>query len=1518
MENYKIIISSGKGYSEIVLDNKAGKFSIGSSKECDCVIRDVADFEVNLEFRDENWEVECSDGTYFLFNGITKMVSKQLNHGDDLLFKCEGTSEELFSLSFMLNFIYYDKKYDYKIDIQNTDRITLGRDSRFAIYLKEELLGTDYLEIIHNGGTYTLKDNNSKYGVYLNGKRITKQVDLHDYDFFFVLNYAFYFKEGCLYTDLSDQEQIAVNGLKIDQIFEQKSTLEYPKFNRNTRVKTVLDEEPIPILLPDTPREKPRRNLLVTLLPTVGMMAVSMLMRGLMMNGGKYIVYLGIAMVGMGVITSVVTFVNEKKEYKRSVIEREEKYTEYIKNKRVEIRKKREEELEALNAMYYSLDQEIRMVEDFSADLFNRDEKDEDYLDVRLGTGFVEAKAKIDYKPQETLDTKDELAMIPQQVADEYKYIAQAPIVVKLAELNALGVVGDVSDRLEILRTMVVDIVVRQHYSNTKLFFMFPDEYKDQFNWVRFLPHVDNEKLKARNIVCDDESKTLIFDYLYNLISFRENSEEKQPTLVIIIFDSVGLRKHPLSNYIEKAKDLGVVFIFFEQLEEMLPKGCDNIVRLNNGEKRGMLLQSDDSSISSEFVYDTIDPITVEKLVMKLAPVYAEEISLDNTLTKNITLFELLKINNPHKIPIAENWQRFNVVESMAAPLGVNAKDEIVALDIHEKYHGPHGLVAGTTGSGKSEILQSYMLSLALRYHPYEVSFVIIDFKGGGMANQFAELPHLIGAITNIDDREITRSLLSIKAELKKRQRCFAQAEVNHIDAYIRKYKNGEVRIPLPHLIVIVDEFAELKADQPDFMKELISAARIGRSLGVHLILATQKPSGVVDDQIWSNSKFKLCLKVQNKQDSNDVIKSPLAAEIREPGRAYFQVGNNEIFELFQSAYSGAPEVTADTEKKAFEVSMLSLSGKRNIIYQQKEDKTKARSLTQLERIVDNLNEYCEKIKLAKLPPICLPPLEEHIVIDFDHKTDSASKIPIGIYDDPDNQYQGVYDLDLSDGNVWILGSSQMGKTSMLQSIISYMAANNSPSQLQFYILDFASGVLKQFDKLNHVSTVILPNEDEKMKGFYRTIAGEMERRKEILSSKGVSSFTSYLDGGYTDLRRIVVIIDNISVLKELYEGEDEMLLKLVREGSSLGITVISANAQTTGFGYKYLASFASRIALTCTEDTEYTYLFSSTRMRPKGVPGRCLVKIDRTLFECQAFLAFEGEREIDRAEKIREFIDKCNDKYRDDAAPRMVQMPNVYLYSMLKEYNRTNLSNSSVVNVGLNFSDVSPFCLDLKRLGIFSMSGNKRNGKTNVSKVILEELANKQRQDVADVYIIDFYKKDLSPYADMEFVKGYSCDSLDAVTYMKAIDAVLSERYDALRKGEFDPEADAPAQIVILNNPDAITDIANDSEALEVFKKLQSRYRDCGAGLIIDSFPNEVISFGANDILRYVKDNLNTLMFDDIDDIKINIMPAGTKRRFPKSLVPGECYYLKGNDIQKMKILFAPERKQAPKTTES
>lgn len=381
------------------------------------------------------------------------------------------------------------------------------------------------------------------------------------------------------------------------------------------------------------------------------------------------------------------------------------------------------------------------------------------------------------------------------------------------------------------------------------------------------------------------------------------------------------------------------------------------------------------------------------------------------------------------------------VYKSMAAPLGVKANDEIVYLDISDKgsAHGPHGLVAGTTGSGKSEILQTYVLSMATLFHPYEVGFVIIDFKGGGMANQFKDLPHLMGTITNIDGREITRSLLSTKAELVKRQTLFAAAGVNHINDYIKLYKKGEVTQPLPHLIMIVDEFAELKAEYPDFMKEIISAARIGRTLGIHLILATQKPAGVVDNQIWSNSKFKLCLKVQTKEDSNEVIKTPLAAEIKEPGRAYFQVGNNEVFELFQSAFSGA-KVTEGSSERPVELYELNKWGKRKLVYTNKTSQTREDAPTELEEIVEHVHNYCAAHGIARLPGICLPPLPDTLRADrlsrFEKDICKGIIIPIGMYDDPENQIQGNYEVNFTASNTYIIGSPQSGKTTLLQTII--------------------------------------------------------------------------------------------------------------------------------------------------------------------------------------------------------------------------------------------------------------------------------------------------------------------------------------------------------------------------------------------------------------------------------------------------------------------------------------------------
>ncbi len=769
----------------------------------------------------------------------------------------------------------------------------------------------------------------------------------------------------------------------------------------------------------------------------------------------------------------------------------------------------------------------------------------------------------------------------------------------------------------------------------------------------------------------------------------------------MFLFDEYGFKNHPISKFTENAKDLGITFIYFGDKKTDIGLNCNYIIDIKD-ENTATLIDTSDANSASLFNYVSVPDNQAAAIVDLLAPVYTEEISLEGTLVKNISLFKLLNIIAVDDIDLTANWSKSQVFKSMSAPIGVS-KSGIVSLDLHDKAHGPHGLVAGTTGSGKSEILQTYILSMALLFHPYEVSFVIIDFKGGGMVNQFKDLPHLVGAITNIDGKEIERSLKSIKAELNKRQRLFAQAEVNHIDKYIKKYKAGEVSEPLPHLILIVDEFAELKAEQPEFMKELISASRIGRSLGVHLILATQKPSGQVDDQIWSNSRFKLCLKVQDQQDSNEVLKSPLAAEIKEPGRAYLQVGNNEIFELFQSAYSGAPEKADDNNVKEFSIYSLTDSGRRIPVFQQKKKKNGEKSATQLEALVKYVHDYTESHHIAKLPDICLPPLPE--VINYYSADVGEFSVPIGIYDDPDNQLQTAYGINIFSDNTLIIGSSQSGKTNLLQLLIRGIADKYTPNEVNIYIIDFASMVLKNFESLNYVGGVVCSNDDEKLKNLFKLITEQIETRKQKLLEKGVSNYLSYKEAGNTDLPQIVLMIDNLTALNELYLQDNDVLLTICREGLAVGISVIVANSQTRGIGYRYMSNFSSKIALFCNDSGEYVTLFEHCKNKPSDIRGRCIVEIEKQHYECQSFLAFEGEKEYERVQSISDFVEKLNSKFFDLYAKKIPEIPDILVESTL--FNDYNLDyDINNLAIGLNYENVSPVILDLYKQGVLAILG--------------------------------------------------------------------------------------------------------------------------------------------------------------------------------------------------------------------
>lgn len=439
-----------------------------------------------------------------------------------------------------------------------------------------------------------------------------------------------------------------------------------------------------------------------------------------------------------------------------------------------------------------------------------------------------------------------------------------------------------------------------------------------------------------------------------------------------------------------------------------------------------------------------VENIELEKTARTLSAIIHEQ-GISSKIPESVTFFEMYGVEKPEELQSKLRWENHQSHKSLAVPLGLRGKDDYVELNLHEKAHGPHGLVAGTTGSGKSETVQSYILSLAVNFHPHEVGFLLIDYKGGGMANLFANLPHLLGTITNLDKEESMRAMASIKSELARRQRIFGENQVNHINGYNKLFRLGKVTEPLPHLFIISDEFAELKKEQPEFMSELVSAARIGRSLGIHLILATQKPSGVVDEQIWTNSRFRLCLKVQNTGDSKEMLKTPGAANITQAGRAYLQVGNNEIYELFQSAWSGAAydEERAEQEKEDSRVYLVNELGQGELLNADlsgSEENGQIRA-TQLDVTVQYLAKLYAEEKAVPVKRPWLPPLPSILQSPYTKIVkDSATfakgdyTLGLGLIDVPEEQLQEEYTLDLiKNGHLLYMASSGYGKTMLLE-----------------------------------------------------------------------------------------------------------------------------------------------------------------------------------------------------------------------------------------------------------------------------------------------------------------------------------------------------------------------------------------------------------------------------------------------------------------------------------------------------
>lgn len=1509
---YKVTLFGNGIYKEIELpEDMEGSLLIGTTPDCQIRFnRDnfFDDFEISLMKKNQGWTAACRNTVYFQTEQAVKQYFLILKHGDRIHVQYESTGVELFKMEFMLDYEREIRPYRYCADISRVSRLTVGGGPDCEIRIEDSLTGQDRLHLMRGDGGYHLDASDSRYGVLVNGfKAGSPSVFLPFENFFALGGYGFYITDRELY--FTDHDRIHT-GFPVRHVTVGNGVFQYPKFIRNVRQQYQVPDTAIEVLAPKQKPQAPKKNLLMTIVPVIASLALIVILRGIMGGGGSFILY-SAAMMAMGGVMSVWNFLNDGKEYKMAIAAREESYNAYIALKEEQIGQLRDKELAILKNRYLSTQEDLALAGQFDARLYERRPQDEDFLEVYLGQGVIPSGCQVKYREQEYKDTDDEFQDYPAMLHDKYQFLSGGPVTMKLGQMNAAGISGSRGRLYQITKNMALDLCIRQFYQDVKLYFILDPDDARLFSWLRWMKHTWNDVIASRNFMYDDESAKKVLEVLYSELAQRETMKEKEINtlcqVVIFVYRSEKLMLHPVSRYIDKARSLGFHFVFLEERREYLPQGVDQLITLSEQDFSGILQDTLDGERQQQFYYPHVSTEEAAAAALRLACVQVDDVSLESTLTHNISLFRLMGILSASELDLKTRWEKSKIYESMAAPVGVQSGDEIVYLDLHEKAHGPHGLVAGTTGSGKSELLQTYILSMASLFHPTEVGFVIIDFKGGGMVNQFKELPHLIGAITDIDGREITRSLLSIKAELDKRKELFAQSGVSHIDQYIQLYKKHEVSIPLPHLILIVDEFAELKMDQPEFMKELISAARIGRSLGVHLILATQKPSGVVDSQIWSNSRFKLCLKVQGKEDSNEVLHSPLAAEIKEPGRAYLQVGNNEIFTLFQSAYSGAP-VNVDDNSRRYVISRIDLGGKRTVIYEKKPGKVQGKKETQLDALVKYIGDYCRKEHIDRLPGICLPPLPQRLTCPVNQKKAdlSGTRIPLGIFDDPVHQRQEEISINLLDGHVLIVGAAQTGKTNLLQLMLRQIACQYSPEQTSVYIMDFGSMALKLFEGLNHVGGVALASEDEKIKNLLKLLKKAMKKRKEIFSSIGITSFASYREAGYTDLPHIILMIDNFLALKELYPDHEEDLLNLCREGISLGITLVVTSIQTSGISYRYLSNMPGRICLYCNQRDEYSSMFDKCRMEPKNVPGRGLIAEDKEVYEFQSYLAFDGEKEIERAKQMKEMIRETDNLYEGRQAAPIPMVPEVLRQEALEKLCTEKDESGYRIPVGVDYEDVEVLSLDLASQNVLAVSGQERGGKSNFISLILGHLYRKMFLTPVSVYLLDDGRKGWKPYEDWGIVERYSLNPDDILEYVEEIHSILAERYQRTMEDGQTLDGQEPLLLLLVDNQEAVLALGKNPAAMKQYKEITGKFKNCRVCVIYAGLEDAAIGFSGPEVLKMLKEQRNLMYFGNLSALKLLDVPNPALRYYKKEITPGDAYYISGSSVLKVKTALA------------
>ncbi|MER7277841.1 type VII secretion protein EccCa [Dactylosporangium sp. NPDC000244] len=1057
---------------------------------------------------------------------------------------------------------------------------------------------------------------------------------------------------------------------------------------------------------------------------------------------------------------------------------------------------------------------------------------DEDFLRVRVGTGEVGLATPLQLDPK--LDPLGDYDWHSLQAAKRLvarmAHVAGQPVTVDLADAGVVSVLGPPARTHELIRALLCQLAV--HHAPDDVLVAVDTSGGGEWGWAKWLPHTFEPQARGpaggRSLITDVPEH--LDDFLAAQLRQRADAHASrrlvgsgdprppQQRLLLVVTGFVPFsdwgRSELLHGLLTGAgANLGITLVFVVERETDEPGRVDLQIRFDEHDHLVLERRSGGAPGPRGAVGDHVPVRLAELIARRLAPLRLSD-EPDQILARTVSLAEMVLAGDPATADIAANWAGVEDAGLLRTPIGTDGEGLPVVLDVKESAQGgsgPHGLVVGATGSGKSELLRTLVTGLALRHSPDVLSFVLIDFKGGATFAPLTDLPHVAGLITNLADDAATidRVLAALTGEQQRRQRMLRDAgNVDTVREYQRRWSAGEpgpdgrTLEPLPYLLIIVDEFSELLSGRPEFVDLFVQIGRVGRSIGMHLLLATQRLEEGRLRGLDSHLSYRICLRTFSANESRAVIGTQDAYQLPPiPGSAYLKVDESIYTRLrvahVSSAYVSATDRSAAGPAEArIVVFGLRAAGEAAEAAEAADTVPPAPATagpgapTELQVVVDRMRSLTAPGHQVWLPP--LPP-----ALALDHLIGAPSvqagrgyvsrlwpvseplRIPIGVIDMPLRQEQESLLMDFAGahGHLAVVGAPQTGRSTLLRTIMLAGMLTHTPDEMQFYAIDFGGGTLHPFAAAPHVGGVAGRNDPEltaRMLAELRALIGERERLFRRLGIDSIAEFRARRQAGRLPAGAraadVFLLIDNWGAMRAEHDGADQILTEIAARGLGAGLHIVLTSGRWADLRAALRDSIGSRFELRLNDPNESDVNRRLAARLPSNAPGRGLVQPG-----LQFQLVLPRVDGADTTGGLREaqedVLAKIAAGWTGPAAPPIRLLPARVAVSELEP------GTGEGVPVGIAEADLRPVAIDLsgqeRHLVVY---GDVGSGKSTALHTWLTGLTGRYTGDEVRVVLLD-YRRSLMDVVPAGHLGAYAGDPARAQVYVQQVVEKLSQR---------------------------------------------------------------------------------------------------------------------------------------------